>query len=116
MFSHPSFFATELQQALLENSPGIRSFTITATSSVHCSASVILLEGQRVDITLRFNGYSLDNSERHSQRAQTTYETVEGLLMDISPLHRQWSETALTKALERLLYAIRAANDKPHSY
>jgi hypothetical protein len=60
--SPPNFYADELETALKEQSFGIGDFTITATEPIQCSASVTLLEGRTIVITLRNAGYSVSPS------------------------------------------------------
>ncbi|KAF8622871.1 hypothetical protein AX15_006684 [Amanita polypyramis BW_CC] len=101
MSSPSTFYAEELNNALQEQSFGIHGFTIiSSTSSLQCSASVTLLEGNTIRITLRDAGYSIENDEQGAD--QNTYETAEALLASASPLFRQKKHEALIKALERL--------------
>lgn len=56
--STPSTFCyDELRRALSEQSFGIQSYTMTAATPQSASATVFLLEGQRVVISLENRGY-----------------------------------------------------------
>lgn len=59
MESPSAFYARELGKALGEQSFGIRDFQITEDSSLQCSASVTLLEGNTIQVTLKKSGYSV---------------------------------------------------------
>jgi len=57
MASPSAFYAQELENVLGEQSFGIQNFKITTSSSLHCSASVTLLEGNTIQVTLKNSGY-----------------------------------------------------------
>lgn len=57
MTSPSAFYAQELENALAEQSFGIHNFKITTASPLQCSASVTLLEGNTIQITLKNCGY-----------------------------------------------------------
>jgi len=95
--SPPNFYADELETALKEQSFGIGDFTITATEPIQCSASVTLLEGRTIVITLRNAGYSIETDE-----TEMIYETIEDLLRSASPLFEQKRQEALINALGRI--------------
>ena len=117
MESPSAFYARELGKALGEQSFGIHNFQTTEDSSLQCSASVTLLEGNTIQVTLKNSGYSvsvlwflmwsltpyhpnqIENSERETQQ---THESIESLLSSASPLFEQKRQEELIKALERL--------------
>ena len=57
--SPSSFCRTELQRALKEQTFGIKNFSITSCSAERASASVVLLEGQRLVVQLTTEGFSV---------------------------------------------------------
>lgn len=57
--STPSFCNAELDRALKEQGFAIHSYAITSSSPRQASASVVLLEGRRLTITLTTQGYSV---------------------------------------------------------
>jgi hypothetical protein len=54
-----SFFGDELLRSLAEQSFGIKSFCTHAATQLQATASVTLLEGHNIDITLTIQGYSV---------------------------------------------------------
>lgn len=120
MESPSTFYARELGKALGEQSFGIHDFKITEDSPLQCSASVTLLEGNTIQVTLKKSGYSvsvfwflmyslipyytnqIDNSERETGTTQQIHESIESLLASASPLFEQKGQEELIKALERL--------------
>jgi hypothetical protein len=57
--SPSSFYQDELLRALTEQSFGIRMFYTLTTTRLQATASVTLLEGQRINIKLEMRGYSV---------------------------------------------------------
>ncbi len=53
------FCVAELEQALKEQAFGITTFTLFPSSSETAIVSVVLLEGEKVDIQLTLQGYSV---------------------------------------------------------
>lgn len=97
MSSPPNFYAEELDHALREHSFGLHDYTIHDATVLQCSATVTLLEGRKIQITLRNMGYSVESAHQ-----QTIYETIEELLTSASPLFKQKRHELLIKALEKL--------------
>ncbi|KAF8627406.1 hypothetical protein AX17_006221 [Amanita inopinata Kibby_2008] len=97
-----SFYARELENALREQSFGIRGFTMTTASSLQSSASVTLLEGRIIHITLGYGGYSIESNGYEQKSQSKAHETIEDLLGSISPLFQQKRQEALIRELERL--------------
>ena len=54
-----SFFATELKQALSEQSFGIAGYKLGNSSSHEAQALVDLLEGPRLDVRLHVQGFEV---------------------------------------------------------
>ncbi|KAJ3550853.1 hypothetical protein NMY22_g170 [Coprinellus aureogranulatus] len=107
--SPATFFRDELDRALKEQSFGIQSYKLTGSTPRQSSASVVTLEGLALAIILTTQGYSVDVKRSDafqylrccsSQGQPQVYETLEGLLQEISPLYAR-------KAQERLIDALR---------
>ncbi|KIK06161.1 hypothetical protein K443DRAFT_285809 [Laccaria amethystina LaAM-08-1] len=94
-----SFCNAELDRALKEQGFAIHSYAITSSSPRQASASVVLLEGRRLTITLTTQGYSIDNGKLSSRNV---YETLENLLQSVSTMYNQRRQEALFAALEKL--------------
>jgi hypothetical protein len=119
MESPSAFYARELGNALREQSFGIHDFEITEDSLLQCSASVTLLEGNTIQVTLKNSGYSvsilldllvdpdnylnqIEDGQQIEEATQQTFESIESLLASASPLFEQKRQEALIQALERL--------------
>jgi len=92
-----SFCRTELQRALKEQAFGIQTFSITSSSAEQASASVVLLEGQKLVVQLTSQGYSVVNL-----KPTHIHETIENLLQSLSPLYIGKRQEALLAALSKL--------------
>ncbi|TFK40539.1 hypothetical protein BDQ12DRAFT_456878 [Crucibulum laeve] len=101
-----SFFRDEMHRALDEQGFGIRSFTVTSSNSRQAVASVLLLEGHKINICLTSQGYSVDAEKNPGMSRNTTnpiiHETLEALLQNLSPLYIQKRQETLFAALENL--------------
>jgi len=95
--SSSSFCRTELQTALKEQAFGIQSFSITSSSAQQASASILLLEGQKLVVQLTNQGFSVVNS-----KTTKIHETIEDLLQSASPLYVKKRQEALLAALSKL--------------
>lgn len=60
-----SFCSTELQRALKEQTFGIKSYSISSTSSQQATASVVLLEGSKITVLLTTQGFSVRSCSLH---------------------------------------------------
>lgn len=90
-----SFFYNELRRALSEQTFGIARYEVaTPVSAYEATASVTVLEGSCVSVTLTGRGYHLSNGQ--------TFETIEDLLMSISPKYAQQRSDALFAKLRGL--------------
>lgn len=119
-----SFFSSELERALGEQSFGIAGFELVAsTSSLESSALVTLLEGDIVNISLSARGYQvrqvvvrfvitltivvLEQLIRNPggaspPRRGKIFEAIETLLQYVSPLYEGKRRENLVAQLERL--------------
>ena len=111
-----SFCRTELQRALKEQAFGIQTFSITSSSAEQASASVILLEGQKVVVQLTSQGYSVCKTIPFTRLSHSFFvftqvvnlkpihihETIENLLQSLSPLYIGKRQEALLAALSKL--------------
>ncbi|KAH7912554.1 hypothetical protein BJ138DRAFT_1004220 [Hygrophoropsis aurantiaca] len=93
--SPSSFFYSELRRALSEQSFGIARFDVSRPSTPHeAIASVTLLEGSVIKISLTARGYQLDGGQ--------VFESIEGLLQSISILYDRKRRDTLFSKLESL--------------
>ncbi|KAH7921763.1 hypothetical protein BV22DRAFT_1038248 [Leucogyrophana mollusca] len=93
--SPSSFFYSELRRALSEQSFGIVRFDVTRPSTPHeAVASVTLLEGNVIRVSLTTRGYHLDNGQ--------IFESIEGLLQAVSAMYDRKRRDALFSKLESL--------------
>jgi len=88
------FYGRELAQALGEQSFGIVRSEITHVSETEAKATITLLEGQIVDVTLSSAGYKVE--ERY-------YETLDDLLSFISPSYAKKRVEVLMERLQELV-------------
>ncbi|KAJ7288185.1 hypothetical protein C8J57DRAFT_1048303 [Mycena rebaudengoi] len=93
-----TFCTDELQRALEEESSvsSIGPFHLTTSSALCATASVTLLEGRTIFVTLTINGYSMGNN------GPGIFENIEQLLCAESSLYQQRKQEALLAALEKL--------------
>ncbi|KAG2129124.1 hypothetical protein DEU56DRAFT_817829 [Suillus clintonianus] len=91
----PSFYHTELNRALSEQAFGLARFDIFRSSSPHeATASVTLIEGRTIRITLTARGYQLDGDQ--------IFESIEGLLQSVSTAYEGRRREALFSRLRSL--------------
>jgi hypothetical protein len=91
----PSFYQTELSKALSEQAFGLARFDVCGGSSPHeATASVTLLEGRTIRITLTVRGYQLDGDQ--------IFESIEGLLQAVSAAYEGKRREALFSRLRSL--------------
>ncbi|KAG1872435.1 hypothetical protein DFJ58DRAFT_652178 [Suillus subalutaceus] len=93
-----SFYHTELSRALSEQAFGLSRFDVYGGSSPHeATASVTLLEGRTIRITLTARGYQvriLDGDQ--------IFESIEGLLQAVSAAYEGKRREALFSRLRSL--------------
>lgn len=90
-----SFYHTELSRALSEQAFGLARFDVYGGSSPHeATASVTLLEGKTIRITLTARGYQLDGDQ--------IFESIEGLLQAVSAAYEGRRREALFSRLRSL--------------
>ncbi|KAJ3539039.1 hypothetical protein NM688_g6425 [Phlebia brevispora] len=92
----PPFPAAELQQALQEQSFGIKSFELSEAPEHEASAHVDLLEGRGVRVSLTSRGYQLHDS---SELREHLFETIEDALQAVSPLYVKAKNNVLHEKL-----------------
>ncbi|KAG2354524.1 hypothetical protein BDR07DRAFT_1429214 [Suillus spraguei] len=86
---------TELSKALSEQAFGLARFDVYGGSSPHeATASVTLLEGRTILITLTARGYQLDENQ--------IFESIEGLLQAVSTAYEGKRREALFSRLRSL--------------
>ncbi|KAJ4481996.1 hypothetical protein J3R30DRAFT_2110905 [Lentinula aciculospora] len=89
------FYIKELQSVLSEQALLIRTFSMDNSSSLQATASVTLLEGDIITITLTNRGY-------HSHQAKgIIFESIENLLQSVSPLYARKRHSVLLDALDK---------------
>lgn len=114
-FSSSSFCRTELQTALKEQAFGIQNFSITSSSAQQASASIVLLEGQKLVVQLTNQGFSVCKRSLYyalshlffcpqvvNSKSTKIHETIEDLLQSASPLYVKKRQEALLAALSKL--------------
>jgi len=90
-----SFYHAELSRALSEQAFGLARFDVCRGSSPHeATASVTLLEGRTIRITLTARGYQLDGDQ--------IFESIEGLLQAVSAAYEGRRREALFSRLRSL--------------
>ncbi|KAJ3812791.1 hypothetical protein F5876DRAFT_36569 [Lentinula aff. lateritia] len=90
------FYINELERALSEQAPFIRTFSVDSSSSLQAIGSVTLLEGNVINIEITNRGF-------HSHQArELPFETIEDLLQTVSPLYTRQRQSVLLDALEKL--------------
>ncbi|KAH7885290.1 hypothetical protein F5I97DRAFT_1928689 [Phlebopus sp. FC_14] len=95
MISSTSFFYDELRRALAEQAFGIARYDVAGQSTpLAATASVTLLEGITITVTLDVRGYQVDSGQ--------VFESIEGLLQFVSPMFEQMRTNALFAKLRRL--------------
>ncbi|EJC98086.1 uncharacterized protein FOMMEDRAFT_137409 [Fomitiporia mediterranea MF3/22] len=84
----PSFFQTELECALSEQAFGIVGYFLKSATAHDATASVELLEGVQLDITLTVRGFRVTRSPTQNVVGDVVdFETIEVLLQRYSPLY-----------------------------
>ncbi|KAH9936619.1 uncharacterized protein B0H18DRAFT_863711, partial [Fomitopsis serialis] len=87
----------ELSNALKEHSFGISRFEIVHTSSHEARARITLLDEREVTIVLTTNGY---NVRREVLLNARTFESLDDLLVSVSPQYREIQQQALLTKLQ----------------
>jgi len=84
---HPTTFTlTELDQALKEQSFGISSYVIDSVTELEAIASIVLLEGNEISVSLTPNGFTIrKNSDTNETNIGRTFEEIEVILNVVSP-------------------------------
>ncbi|KAJ8595238.1 hypothetical protein M405DRAFT_807526 [Rhizopogon salebrosus TDB-379] len=90
----PSFYYTELSKALAEQAYGLAKFDVSSSTSHEATASVTLLEGKTIRITLSARGYQPDGGQ--------IFESIEGLLQAVSASYEEKRREALFSRLRSL--------------
>ncbi|TBU23198.1 hypothetical protein BD309DRAFT_951956 [Dichomitus squalens] len=101
-----AFAHDELERALKEQSFGITSFEIVSTTPLKAAASVVLLEGPTVLVSLSNRGFQLysptDPPTDPDLDAEAVFETIEQLLQSVSPQYDAARRSALITKLESI--------------
>ncbi|OJA17191.1 hypothetical protein AZE42_00176 [Rhizopogon vesiculosus] len=90
----PSFYYTELNQALSEQAFGLGRFDVCSSTPHEATASVTLLEGRTIRIVLSARGYQLDGGQ--------IFESIESLLQAVSAAYEERRREALFSRLRDL--------------
>jgi len=90
----PSFYYTELNKALSEQAFGLGQSNVTGSTPHEATASVTLLEGRTIRITLSARGYQLDGGR--------IFESIESLLQAVSAAYEEKRREALFSRLRSL--------------
>lgn len=90
----------ELSNALKEHSFGISRSEIVHTSSHEARARITLLEEREVAVVLTTNGYNIVEDAEVSER---TFESLDDLLVSISPRYREIQQQTLLAKLQLLV-------------
>ncbi|EJF57081.1 hypothetical protein DICSQDRAFT_70216 [Dichomitus squalens LYAD-421 SS1] len=93
-----AFAHDELERALKEQSFGITSFEIVSTTPLKAAASVVLLEGPTVLVSLSNRGFQV----HPDLDAEAVFETIEQLLQSVSPQYDAARRSALITKLESI--------------
>ncbi|KDQ20899.1 hypothetical protein BOTBODRAFT_26913 [Botryobasidium botryosum FD-172 SS1] len=104
----PRFFAEELERALVEQEFGIKKWSVIVPTDLPDASNrkpfalgqIQLLEENVIQVHLSLRGYSCFESV--SEKAATTYETLDDLLGAISPMYAQRRVEELMKKLTAL--------------
>ena len=104
--------SSELHRALDEQSFGIATYTIApSASALQAIASVTLLEGQTILITLSARGYRVRRRASLTECQSlflcqvgnyATYESLDALLQAFSPMYARSRQELLVRRLEEL--------------
>ncbi|KAL5482681.1 hypothetical protein ACEPAI_9275 [Sanghuangporus weigelae] len=81
-----SFFRTELEHALSEQSFGIAGYSMQSATSHDASAAVTLLERVQIIITLTIRGYQA-TGDPVTTNETPEFEALEALLQHYSPIY-----------------------------
>ncbi|KAF9781598.1 hypothetical protein BJ322DRAFT_1010554, partial [Thelephora terrestris] len=88
-------FAFELASALKENSFGLKEYQVTRESQLESTATVVLLEGHTITVSLSPRGFEVLDKE-----TRAVHESLEQLLDSQSPAYRLASQQALFSRLD----------------
>ncbi|KAL5520075.1 hypothetical protein ACEPAG_1735 [Sanghuangporus baumii] len=97
-----SFFRTELEHALSEQSFGIAGYSIQSATAHDASATVTLLERVQIIITLTIRGYQVTGGPVPANE-NPEFEALEALLQHYSPIYN-------SKQTELLVAKLSAGN------
>ncbi|KAF9568798.1 hypothetical protein CPC08DRAFT_624942 [Agrocybe pediades] len=96
--SPSSFYRSELQRALKEQTFGIQSYALTSSCQEQATATIVLHEGSKVNVQLNIQGYSIVSNGTVGK----VYETIEDLLHSISPMYAKKRQEELFTKLSKL--------------
>lgn len=95
MSSSSGFYYNELRRALSEQTFGIARYEVATPVNPHeATASVTILEGPCASVTLTSRGYHLSNGQ--------IFETIEDLLLSVSPKYAEKRSDVLFSKLQAL--------------
>ncbi|KAL5501555.1 hypothetical protein ACEPAH_8815 [Sanghuangporus vaninii] len=104
----PSFFRTELEHALSEQSFGIAGYAMQSATAHDASAAVTLLERVQIIITLTIRGYRVAEGLVPANE-NPEFEVLEALLQHYSPMYN-------SKRAELLVAKLSAENVSDSSW
>lgn len=109
-------FSSELASALKESSFGLKDYQIILESQLESIATVVLLEGDAIKVALSPQGFEVGHligclfyisphdlqNQVLDKETEVIHETLEQLLVSLSPAYRLASQQALFSRLEEL--------------
>lgn len=95
-----SFFGQELRRGLIEQGPVISGFELIDAGPLQAVARVKILEGHVLEVSLTQQGYKVEC--KPNEDITQTFETIEDLLRNVSPLYVQRHSEMFFEALKQL--------------
>ncbi|ETW86859.1 hypothetical protein HETIRDRAFT_305610, partial [Heterobasidion irregulare TC 32-1] len=96
----PSFFEDELKKALREQTYGIDSSKLLGSTALDATAEITIIEGTTIKVMLFTSGFQV--SPGGSALVGMIFETLEELLLAVSPLYAAKQGQELLARLEQL--------------
>lgn len=104
----PSFFEEELKKALREQTYGVDSSRLLSSTALDATAEITIIEGATIKVMLFTSGFQLSKyTGDHSVSGGSAlvgmiFETLEELLLAVSPLYAAKQGEELVAKLEQL--------------
>lgn len=100
----PSFYFTELNKALSEQAFGLARFDVQSSTPHEATASVTLLEGRAIRITLSARGYKVRVDYTRMPLSLTSFSSMVVRSSNLSRVSCRLSAPNMTKRGERLYF------------